>query len=71
VKAHRERKYSRFIDGFIGDARYFYSILAHVLHVLNRLYVCKYVLYCLLHLIAKKLYIRGRSKLKTESGRAE
>jgi len=33
VKALRERKYSRFIDGLIGDARYFELLLAHVLHM--------------------------------------
>jgi len=33
VKVLRERKYSRFIDGLIGNARYYNFILAHVLHM--------------------------------------
>jgi len=33
VKVISERKYSRFIDGLIGDARYFNLLLAHVSHI--------------------------------------
>jgi len=34
AKVLRERKYSRLIDGLIGEARYFNLILAHVLRTL-------------------------------------
>ena len=33
VKVLSERKYSRFIDGLIGDTRYFNLLLAHVSHI--------------------------------------
>jgi len=33
VKVLSGRKYSRFIDGLIGDARYFILLLAHVSHI--------------------------------------
>jgi len=33
VKVLSERKYYRFIDGLIGDARYFNLLLAHVSHI--------------------------------------
>jgi len=31
--AHNERKYSRFIDGLIGDAQYCNLLLAHLSHI--------------------------------------
>jgi len=33
VKVHSEQKYSRFIDGLIGDARFSNLLLAHVSHI--------------------------------------
>jgi len=33
MKVLREEKYSRFIDGLIGDARYFNVLLAHIIHM--------------------------------------
>jgi len=49
VKVLKRAKILQIIDGFIGDARYFMLLLAHVLNHS----MCVYILYCLLHLIAK------------------
>jgi len=67
VKVLGERKYSRFIAGLIGDARYFNLLLAYMFHTFLKIYLneCVYcsffilsvfiIQFLWLHLIAKKI----------------